>query len=300
MSGASWGFFSALELGKPSLGWATCYTFVSFESQIQLDSCRGWGVADVSHAPVPLKQHLARRLTLSPVLSDGSRHSTQERACPSGLNLWHPLPFLVRPALPPPHLCSAAPSPPGECCLCLSLRRRCFLSPSPGGLEPCLPPCYCQGHGMPRKGIIANPNKMSPPSAGTQSSDPPVSWPGTQQGLPGGCHASSSAQRLKVGLGKTTSGPWSSSCGVHVDHILNKGPVQMRPFRHPGPDVTTRGTLVARRSDPAPDSHLCSTPSFTDPRNKGTDRATALRNHGQWGRRCGLQPMEVPLRPQQK
>ena len=163
-------------------------------------------------------------------------------------------------------------------------------------------PCYCQGHRMPRiprKGIIANPNKMPPPSAGTQSSDPPVPWPGTQ-GLPGGCHASSSAQRLKVGLGKTTGGPWSSSCRVHVDHALNKGPVQMRPIHHPGPDVTTRGTLVARRSNPAPDPHLCSTPSFTDPRNKGTDRATALRNHSQWGRRCGLQPMEVPLRPQQK
>ena len=93
MSRASWGFFSALELGKPSLDWATCYAFVSFESQIQLYSCCGWGVADVSHAPVPLEQHLARRLTLSLVLSDRSRRSTQEQACPSGLNLWHPLPF---------------------------------------------------------------------------------------------------------------------------------------------------------------------------------------------------------------
>ena len=54
MSRASWGCFNALKLGKPSLDWATCYAFVSFKAQIQLDSCPGWGVADVSHAPVLL------------------------------------------------------------------------------------------------------------------------------------------------------------------------------------------------------------------------------------------------------
>lgn len=37
------------------------------------------------------------------------------------------------------------------------------------------------------------------------------------------------------------------------------------------------------------------TPSFTDPRSRGVDEATALRAHSRWGRRHGLQPTEVPL-----
>ena len=197
---------------------------------------------------------MARRLTLSPLLSDGSRCSTQEQASPSGLNLWHPLPFSEAHSPPTPPLSSPLTSR-GVLPLSLTEEKVFFLSPSPGDLEPSLP-CYCQGHGMPRKGIIANPNNMLPPSTGTHSPDPPVSLPGAQQGLREGCHASSSSQRLKVGLGKTTGDTWGSSCEVHVDHVLEKGPVQMRPIHHPGPEVTTRGTLVARRSNPAPEPHL--------------------------------------------